>query len=124
MHCLSCIFLTGSISLLASDGDEFSKVAEKFKKAWARKKRPDPPIKFVFKVTNSTLERKWAAYRGTLKERDLYHGTKLSCKITMTQKLCNVGSCGICGISSIGLDPQYIKGRFQQFGNGSYLAPN
>ena len=118
---------TGSISLLASDSDELSKVVEKFRKAWAREKRPHPEVDSIFKVTNSTLEKKWTTYKSRLIEKDvneLYHGTTLSCKITTTQKLCNIGSCGICGISSIGLDHQYIRKRFQRFGNGFYLAPN
>lgn len=100
---------------------------EKFRKAWAWGKGPSPDVKFIFKVTNNTLKQKWTAYRCTLIEKDikeLYHGTKLSCKITTTQKLCNIGSCGVCGISSVGLDRQYIRDRFQRFGNGFYLAPN
>lgn len=119
--------LAGSISLLVHDGDEFSKVAEKFRRAWAWEKRPCPTIKFIFKVTNNTLKQRWTAYRGTLQEKDvkeLYHGTKLSCEITMTQKLCIIRSCGVCGISSTGLDPQCIRHGFQRFGNGFYLAPN
>ena len=78
-------------------------------------------------MTNNTLEQKWMAYKSTLRERDvkeLYHGTKLSCKITTTWKLCDTGNCGICSISRSGLDPQCIKDRFQRFGTGSYLAPN
>ncbi|MCG8625055.1 MAG: hypothetical protein MJE68_24025 [Proteobacteria bacterium] len=102
-------------------------MVEKFRKAWAREKRPHPEVDSIFKVTNSTLEKKWTTYRSRLIEKDvkeLYHGTKFSCKITTTQKLCNIGNCGICGISSIGLDHQYIRNGFQKFGNGFYLAPN
>ena len=54
-----------------------------------------------------------------------YHGTTITCNITTTNKLCNDGNCGICGISSTGLalDNQnehhlpMIRHRF-------YLAPN
>ena len=116
---------TGFISLLVHDGDEFCKLAEKIRKAWAWEKRPSPAVDFIFKVTNSTLEKRWTAYRDTLQEKDakeLYHGTKLSCKIMMTQKLCNIRSCGVCGISSTGLDLRCIRNRFQRFGNGFYLA--
>ena len=86
------VFLTGpgSISRVPHDSDEFSKVVEKFRKDWAWEKRPYPAVNFIFKVTNNMLEQKWMAYKRTVREKDvkeLYHGTKLSCKITTTWKL-------------------------------------
>ena len=55
-----------------------------------------------------------------------YHGTSLACNITSEKKLCNLQSCGICGISSEGLKREFIRKNivFQRFGNGFYLAPN
>ena len=55
-----------------------------------------------------------------------YHGTTLVCDVATSQTPCSDGNCGICGISSSGLDPQYIRKNiaFQRFGNGFYLAPN
>ena len=85
-------------------------------------------MKFIFAVTNPTLERKWQAYGRTVQGNGiekLYHGTTLACKIATTCQLCKQGSCGICGISSAGLDPQCIsRDSFQRFGAGFYLAPN
>ena len=123
------VFLTGpgSISRVPHDSGEFSKVVEKFRKDWAWEKRPYPAVNFIFKVTNNMLEQKWMAYKKTVRVKDvkeLYHGTKLSCKITTTWKLCDTGSCGICGISRSGLDPKCIRNGFQRFGTGFYLARN
>ena len=55
-----------------------------------------------------------------------YHGTTLKCNIMATNKLCNDGNCGICGISNTGLDREMIQTNitFQRFGHGFYLAPN
>ena len=113
---------------MAHDSDEFSRVTEKFTKAWCRQKGRCPAVNFVFKVTNDTLEQKWMTYKSTVREKDikeLYHGTKLACKITTSWKLCNIVNCGICGISCSGLDPQCIsRDGFQRFGPGFYLAPD
>ena len=108
--------------------DEFSKVSGNFSKAWALQKGPCPSVDFVFAVTNNTLEQKWRAYGRNVQVKDveeLYHGTMLACNITATRTLCNKGNCGICGISSAGLDTRCIsKDSFQRFGSGFYLAPN
>ena len=53
-----CAFPAGSISRVSHNSEEFSKVAEKFRKEWAWEKRPYPAVNFVFKVTNNTLEQK------------------------------------------------------------------
>ena len=112
---------------MAHHSYEFSRVTEKFTKAWYQQKGCCPAVNFVFKVTNDTLEQKWMTYKSTVREKDikeLYHGTKLACKITITWKLCNIVDCGICGISCSGLDPQCISREgFQRFGPGFYLAP-
>lgn len=88
-----------------------------------------PIISAIFYVTNPTLTRQWENYRETLtqkKSEPHYHGTKLTCDIMSSQSLCSDGNCGICGISSAGMDRNCI-GRnigFQRFGSGYYLAPN
>ena len=53
-----------------------------------------------------------------------YHGTKLTCDLSKVP--CNDEECGICGISSSGLDRRCIQKNinFQRFGHGFYLAPN
>ena len=87
-------------------------------------------MKYVFVVTNSTLKGKWRRYRQQLCIKtceQYYHGTSLTCNITsLPQKLCADKSCGICGISSDGLDTKLIRHniQFQRFGHGFYLAPN
>ena len=86
-------------------------------------------MNYVFVVTNPTLEGNWKRYRQQLRIKtceQYYHGTSLSCNITSLQKLCANTSCGICGISSDGLDTKLIRQniQFQRFGHGFYLAPN
>ena len=83
----------------------------------------------VFAVDNTILKKRWSTYRDEHRDHPVekhFHGTALSCNIARTQKLCRNGSCGICGISSIGLDRGYIRKNFdfQRFGKGFYLAPN
>ena len=118
----------GSIRLLDCQGGEFAQVSKQFRDAWAPAKGPCPTVKFIFAVTNGTLERQWQAYGRTVQVKhveEYYHGTTLTCNIATTCRLCKQGSCGICGISSAGLDPQCIsRDSFQRFGNGFYLAPN
>ena len=74
-------------------------------------------------ITNSTLRRNWNAYIDfKIKSvEEHYHST-----IMATNKLCSNGNCGVCGISSTGLDPKMIQTNitFQRFGHGFYLAPN
>ena len=57
-----------------------------------------------------------------------YHGTKLTCDLTQSSSSapCNDEECGICGISTSGLDRRCIRKNinFQRFGHGFYLAPN
>ena len=82
----------------------------------------------MFAIDNSSLEKKWTDYRKTLRIQTSevhYHGTSLSCDITTSRTICNNG-CGICGISSAGMDPKHIRTNFdfQRFGHGFYLAPN
>ena len=103
-------------------------MSRKFTQDWDPGKGACPAVKFIFAVTNPTLERKWQAYGRTVQGNgieNLYHGTTLACKIATTHQLCKQGSCGICGISSAGLDPQCIsRDSFQRFGAGFYRAPN
>ena len=107
--------------------EEFAEISARFTKAW--KKGWCHPVDQVFVITNSTLQRKWNAYKYRLQDQSVeehYHGTTLTCNIMGTNKLCNDGNCGICGISSTGLDPNMIQTNitFQRFGHGFYLAPN
>ena len=107
--------------------EEFAEISARFTKAW--KKGQCPPVDQVFVITNSTLQRKWNAYKYRLQDQSVeehYHGTTLTCNIMATNRLCNDGNCGICGISSIGLDREMIRMNitFQRFGHGFYLAPN
>ena len=92
-------------------------------------KGPCPPVDQVLVITNSTLQRKWNAYKYRLQDRSVeehYHGMTLTCNIMATNKLCNDGNCGICTISSTALDLNMIQTNitFQRFGHGFYLAPN
>ena len=78
-------------------------------------------------ITNSTSQGNWNTYKYRLQDQSVeehYHGTTLTCNIMATNRLCNDGNCGICGISSTGLDPKAILYFCQWFGHGFYLAPN
>ena len=107
---------------------EFTRVSGSFCSSWT--KGTPPSVEAVFTVANSYLQRKWAEYKQTLGRHNTvenyYHGTTLTCDVAASQTPCSDGNCGICGISSSGLDPQYIRKNiaFQRFGNGFYLAPN
>ena len=106
---------------------EFTQVSHKFTKAWDTNKGACPKVGFVFVISNSSLEKRWSAYRQTLQVQTIeeyYHGTKLTCNLSKAP--CNDQECGICGISNIGLDRRCIRKNinFQRFGHGFYLAPN
>lgn len=94
------------------------------------KKNDCPTVRFIFEVTNSTLEEEFKAYQSSCQQKDIekhFHGTTLACNIAATKSICTKGACGICGISSEGLNPAYIRNErsdFQRFGSGFYLAPN
>ena len=83
----------------------------------------------MFVISSTFLEQTWAGYKASLADQTVeqhYHGTKLTCNITVTQTLCGDTNCGICGIACNGLDPLLIQQNisFQRFGRGFYLAPN
>ena len=110
-----------------ADSAQFSSVSSMFSRSW--KKGTSPPVRFIFAISNPTLERKWGNYESKLHSKQhnrFFHGTSLTCDITTLQRLCSDGECGICGISSGGLDPQYIRTKipFQRFGHGFYFAPD
>ena len=105
------------------------KIEQKFSGCWKKSNGSLPTVISVFALTNHTLERQSDNYRQTLTQQNSeehFHGTTLTCAIASTQSLCRDGNCGICGISSAGLDRKCI-GRnidFQRYGSGFYLAPN
>ena len=117
-----------SIQLLHFGYDKFTAVSVKFSSEW--KKGACPSVKFIFEITNVTLKKNFVAYRSSRQQKDVeqhFHGTTLACNITTTRDICIKGACGICGISSEGLNPDCIrkdKDDFQRFGSGFYLAPN
>jgi hypothetical protein len=83
----------------------------------------------VFAISNQSLEKKWEEYRRSLgddvqESKQFFHGTSLTCDITNTQTLCDDGNCGICGISSHGMDPDQIGSTItrHRYGNGYYFA--
>ena len=100
-------------------------MTHKFTSSW--RKGTCPRVDHVFVVSNSALETRWRAYRQKLQNQtveEYYHGTKLTCNLS--QPPCTSNKCGICGISSMGLDRRCIQQNinFQRFGHGFYLAPN
>lgn len=109
-----------------------AEVLKKFRQKW--KKGNCPSITSVFAVTNKYLQQRWDGYRHTLElqnksstSEEHFHGTRLDCDITTSQKLCCKGSCGICGISCAGMKTECIRKdthHFQRFGSGFYLAPD
>ena len=106
---------------------EFSQVSKQFMRDWDRRKGTCPKVDYVYVVSNSVLETRWSAYKQTLKDQSVeehYHGTKLICNLSSMP--CTSADCGICGISSMGLDRRCIRKNitFQRFGHGFYLAPN
>ena len=102
-------------------------VVKEFKNAWA--KGGSPEVAAVFAVRNRDLKQKWQAYRNKLSHKDVeihFHGSKLNCHITRYKKLCGTNHlCGICNISSVGMERQFNKTnitKFQRFGSGIYLS--
>ena len=54
-----------------------------------------------------------------------YHGTQLKCDMLDFFEPCDSFSCGVCGISKKGFNPNRISsGTWQRFGSGFYFAPN
>ena len=106
---------------------ELQVVSAKFQKDWV--KGTCLGVTIVFIITNTPLEKRYDAYRQKLSNQtreEHYHGTKLKCNITRDKRACSDSDCGVCGISSMGLDRRCIQKNinFQRFGHGFYLAPN
>lgn len=104
-------------------------VTQKFRDVWI--KGDCPRVSIVFVIRNRDLKQKWLAYKCKLKDQNVevhFHGSKLNCHITQTKRLCKTNHlCGICNISSVGMERQFNKKnitKFQRFGPGVYLAPN
>ena len=116
-----------TVGIRRAKGKEFQEVSLKFRQAWV--KGHCPKVGLVFIITNTRLKKRYDAYRRTLSKQsreEHYHGTKLKCNIKRDQHTCSDSDCGICGISSMGLDRRCIQKNisFQRFGHGFYLAPN
>ena len=116
-----------AVSLRVANAQEFSAVSAKFTTMWV--KGTCPKVSFIFVITNTNLEQRWGKYKRTLKDQRVeehYHGTMLTCNITGDKNMCSDQSCGVCGISRMGLDQRCIQKNinFQRFGHGFYLAPN
>ena len=113
-----------------SNSEEFRNVTDKFKKNWSKTKGPCPRIGTILRIVNPALSERYKKYHRRLSwwyqgTKQYYHGTKLNCDITTYLELCNSDSCGICGISRQGFDPNRIsRNHWQRFGGGFYLAPN
>ena len=115
------------VSIRKPSNIKFREVSFKFTQAWV--KRQCPKVDTVFVIKNAPLKRRYDAYRTSLSKQtseEHYHGTTLNCNITRKQCTCNDDDCGICGISTTGLDQRCIQKNisFQRFGHGFYLAPN
>ena len=115
---------------LGPEASEFISLKEMFRKNWSKDKGPCPRIKAILRIINPALCERYQKYcselswwyRGT---KQYYHGTQLSCDITEYLELCSSDSCGVCGISRSGFDPNRIsRNHWQRFGGGFYLAPN
>ena len=106
---------------------ELQAIRAKFTKDWVKGQCPGVPNVFI--ITNTPLQKRYDAYRMKLTDQtseEHYHGTKLQCNIMKDQCACSDSDCGICGISTMGLDRRCIRKNisFQRFGHGFYLAPN
>ena len=107
----------------------FAEVSGIFQRTWCTRKGKSPAVDFIFSITTVLVKEKWQAYRRSLKNNYVekhFHGTKLSCTMAATKRLCSSAQCGICGISKHGFDASRIRSciEFQRFGHGFYLAPN
>ena len=117
----------GGIVLIEYGCDLFKKVSKKFKDAWKQGGGHKPSVSLVFEISNFNLEKNFKKYQDGRAEEcrntcEHFHGTTLACDVPTTHKFCENGECGICGISSSGLDRSYItRGRF---GPGFYLTPH
>ena len=119
---------SGQVVIRSANYQEFMTVTLKFRNSWCQLKGPCPNVDYVYVVTNVTLETRWTTYKQGLGDQTIeehYHGTKLTCDLSSAPCI-NRQECGICGISSTGLDPQSIGKSisFQRFGPGFYLAPH
>lgn len=120
---------SAAVNIRVATRQEFSVIVGKFQQTWATAKGPCPPVSFVYIITNTQLTQRWQTYQNGLQKKDVehfYHGTKLTCNITVTSAPCNDQACGVCGITNTGLDRRCIRKniQFQRFGHGFYLAPN
>ena len=85
----------------------------------------------VFEIINPKVKATFLAYRETLPSKysrvnTYFHGTSLCCfSLEELKTLCDINSCGICGIARNGFVYNKIRrDKFQRFGQAFYLAPN
>jgi len=126
-------FISLRVRIRTASHEEFQYASSKFQQTWAAKKGPCPEVKFVFKIRNPAVKRRWYIYKLRLKitlrptnVEQYFHGTKLSCKITKRKSICHSRNCAICGLSKFGFDRKKIGSNisFTRFGPAYYLAPN
>ncbi len=118
-----------AVNIRVATRQEQSGITATFQQKWAKDKGSCPPVSSVYIITNTQLTQRWQTYKSGLQNKvveQYYHGTKLTCNITVNSALCNDQACGVCGISNTGLDRRCIQQniQFQRFGHGFYLAPN
>ena len=109
---------------------EFIDLNKKFMKKWSTKKGPCPTLKKVFAIINPALEDSFMLYKKSLsrwhsKTKNYFHGTGFVCDLERYQTPCSRSEgCGVCGISREGFQKDFIRNRWQRYGQAFYFAPN
>ena len=108
---------------------EFQRIQAHFTQQWDSRKGPCGQLYQVFIIDNPMSKDRFQKYLSTLSVKTVnqyYHGTSLRCAIYKSSTVCSDHTCGICGVSQKGMQPNFKTSNitFQRFGNGFYLAPN
>ena len=109
---------------------EYNELASTFSKTWCSEKGRLPVIHHILKIVNPKLKQRFESYLATMPwpydgVEKYYHGTQVKCNMLQYYEPCSNNSCGVCGISKEGFDPERISNRsWQRFGKGFYFAPN
>ena len=113
-----------------STSTEFQKLCKNFRSDWATGKGPCPDVNrgVILRVVNPAVSASFEQYRKELPVfrrncKQYYHGSRLDCKIYDYSGLCSSDSCGICGITRQGFDPNRISRTAygKDLGQGSIL---